>query len=536
MSDIIDKLNSQIDADKEVLSVLPKNNKKNVKAYQDKAEAIKQEYASFLNDVSAEIKRRNVKINSISLNPKIPELSTEIEEMEDIRLVDNNATPFEKMKLDETLYILKRFYKNNLELVNNSILNCIEIFKKVGVELEAKDFNYSIYTKEYMETFLEETKKGDMNSQKVKDTFEQIYWKCSDIILHIELNFRSLYYKNEKTITSHFESESKRILKQVGLSKEEALKKLDSMKLKLQDLMNKDTSLILDKFKSGERFTKDYEPSNIQKYYKKLIGCTTDEVEKHILDEYNQNIEKLSYSLNEYKNYLKFKFIFDEVMAIYNDKQKYKKVYNDKMKQIQKLEGKLFKGNKKIEKYSKHKGLISKLFSGKNQKKLDKINIDSNSQILELKTIYRELEDNKVNNIIAENLNEASTIYDVLLLISVFYSFLVKVIIKQYEDMDQEQIAAMITEFRQFVNFSNTTVLNNIKIAEDKDIALVIKDKYNLCNINLEKGDFSEENIENIIATANNICEYNYIINSRLGLEDIKFVMESDKILEREKQ
>ena len=204
MSDVLEKLNSQIEIDKEILSVLPKNNKKNVKAYQDKAEEIKQEYVSFLNDITAEIKRRAVKINSISPNSKIDELVTELKGLEKIKLLDSNKTSFEKMELDEMLYVLKRFYKNNLELVNESILNCIEKFKAAGIDLEEKDFNYSIYTKEYMATFLEEMKKGDCNSTKVKDKFEQIYWKCPDIIIHIELNFRSLYLKNEKAINEYY--------------------------------------------------------------------------------------------------------------------------------------------------------------------------------------------------------------------------------------------------------------------------------------------------------------------------------------------
>ena len=112
MSDILEKLNNQIEIDKEILSVLPKNNKKNVKAYQDKAEGIKEEYVSFLNDITAEIKRRAVKINSISPNSKIDELAKELEGLEKIKLLDSNKTSFEKMELDEMLYVLKRFYKN----------------------------------------------------------------------------------------------------------------------------------------------------------------------------------------------------------------------------------------------------------------------------------------------------------------------------------------------------------------------------------------------------------------------------------------
>ena len=531
MSDIIENLSNQINIDKEVLSALPKNNKKNVQLYKDKAGEIRQEYMSLLSNISAEIKRRAVKINSISVNPKIVELTEEIKKMEDIHNLSCDATPFEKMKLDETLYILKRFYKNNLEFINNSILKCIEMFKNVDITLEVKDFNYSIYTKEYMETFLEETKKGDSNSQKVKETFEQIYWKCPDIILHIELNFRSLYLKNEKQIINNCEIEEKKILKQLGLNRKEAQEKIVSLKLKLKDLTNKDTYTIINDFKDGNKSVKEYEYSYVEKNYKKLIGTIPAELEKDPLDEYNENIEKLANSLYEYKNYLKYKFIYDEVIAILNDKQKYKKTYLEKRKLIQKKEKKLFKGNRKIERNSEHTGLFSKLFAI-NQNKLDKINVDINEQVLELKQIYKELEESKIKNIILENLTESSTIYDVFKLASCFYSFLVDIIIKQFEGIEQDQIINFVEEYRNFVNNTNVTVINNQKIADSKEIALVIKDKYKLYNINLEKGDFSEDNLEGIISSTNNICVYNYILGSKVSINDIKFLLEAKKIIE----
>ena len=54
------------------------------------------------------------------------------------------------MKLDELLFILRRFYKNNLEQVNNNILACIRRFAEVGVDLKPEDFNYSPFARRYM--------------------------------------------------------------------------------------------------------------------------------------------------------------------------------------------------------------------------------------------------------------------------------------------------------------------------------------------------------------------------------------------------
>ena len=60
----------------------------------------------------------------------------------------------------------------------------------------------------------------------------------------------------------------------------------------------------------------------------------------------------------------------------------------------------------------------------------------------------------------------------------------------------------------------------------------MIKDKYNLCNINITKEDLEEDNVSNLLTIVNNICGYNYIANSKTTLEDIQFILQAKKILE----
>ena len=60
----------------------------------------------------------------------------------------------------------------------------------------------------------------------------------------------------------------------------------------------------------------------------------------------------------------------------------------------------------------------------------------------------------------------------------------------------------------------------------------MIKDKYNLCNINISKEDLDDENISNLITIVNNICENNYILNCKVTLQDIQFILQANKILQ----
>ena len=53
----------------------------------------------------------------------------------------------------------------------------------------------------------------------------------------------------------------------------------------------------------------------------------------------------ISKTLEEYQNYLKYKFVLDALLKIYNEKDKYKNGYEKQKKEIQKLEKKLVKTN-----------------------------------------------------------------------------------------------------------------------------------------------------------------------------------------------
>ena len=169
MNKILDK----IEADKEVLSTLPRNNKKNIAKYVEELKKLELEYNENKEAIFNEMKKRYEKIIAKrSKTDEIEKLKTEIKDIENmLEIIDNTRTSYEKMEMDKKIYKLGRFYKENLENINDEILSCINKFKEVGVELTQEDFDYSIYTKEYMITFFEESKKGNVNSQIIKDKF-----------------------------------------------------------------------------------------------------------------------------------------------------------------------------------------------------------------------------------------------------------------------------------------------------------------------------------------------------------------------------
>ena len=192
-NEIIEK----IEAEKEILKTMPKNNKKNITKYSEKIKELKKEYSNLNNKITKEMNKRYQTAISIENNPEINKINTELNKIEKILLILNEQqTSYEKMGLDKIIYKIDKYYKGNLEDINEQIYLAIQKFEEVGIKLKLSDFNYSIFVSQYMETFFDDKTKGDKKVKKLQQKFEEVYWKCSDIIVHIELNLRNIYMKN----------------------------------------------------------------------------------------------------------------------------------------------------------------------------------------------------------------------------------------------------------------------------------------------------------------------------------------------------
>ena len=336
MNDPVEILNKKIETEKEILSVMPKNTKKNMDLYKKKVEEVHDNYQRYLNDIILEIKRRANRINNIKENEEIKILENKLKEFKQIDLFASVNTSFEKMKLGENLFGLRKFYQNNLEKVNNNIANCIEKFKEAGIKLTQEEFDYCPFVKRYMQEFFEEYEKGNVNSQKMKEVFEKIYWECSDVIMHIELNIRYIYLKKQKEIDKTLKSNRKTILKKLETSEETYLEQYKQMQQELDELKASDKRIFLDKFLNKKLDVKEYEDSEIEKKYAKILAKPPETYSKTELNEIKEHILKLSKSIEEYQNYTKYKFVVDEVLKIYNEKDSFKNVYEKQKKEIRK--------------------------------------------------------------------------------------------------------------------------------------------------------------------------------------------------------
>lgn len=476
----------KISVSKEILDNMPKNNKRNKEKYRKSLEELKEEYIKVKEEIYNEIKRRlSEKVEQIKENPEIDQLKKSLIQMEEnLFIIDYTKTPYEKMNLDENIWRLKRFYKDNLENVNKEILHCINSFEKFGINLVANDFNYSRYAKEYMKVFFEE--KDNLNSKKLKKAFEDIYWKCPEIITHLELNIRNIYLQNENRLEKYFEKEKIEMLKKFKLTSNEFFEKYTDLKSILENAINVDQYTILNKFLNKEVNINDFMPNKIEKEYAKIIDLNLLKEDK----EAKENILKFYNNIYEFKNYLRFKFIFDDIKKHYLQKEQYKKVYYEILKKIQIEE-------RKLDNFNEQKNRKFFFFKKKN----DDENIQYADLIKNIQNLYKELDKAKVYNKIYTDLNDSATIFDVFKFANSFKTYVRDISIMYIPTITPEEIDELIIDFDDFVKSTKIQIINNILIKEEKDISLIIKDRYSLLKFNITKDDVQEDNIDDLYQT-----------------------------------
>ena len=514
MENILEKINAY----QEILATMPTNNKKNIEKYNMKIDEILTEYKEYQKSLLDEIKKRYDSKTNINENEEISKKENELSNYEMLlEIIDDTKTSYEKSNLDKEVYRLGKFYKENLENVNVQIMTCINIFRNIGIEITSEEFSSSIFAKEYMDVFLVEMKNGDVNSENVKKKFEEIYWKCPDLIVHIEVIINNIFLKYKKDIEKYFEDKKAKTLKKYNINEDEILTLYKETKKQLDKIKSMDKKIILSQFLSGEINIKDYENEKIDKIYEKLL--TKEAYDKmqndnEYKEEVNSNIIKFINSITEYKYFLKYNFILESIKEKYKVKDEYKNKVKENLKDIDNLD-------KKIKKNIKP-GLFSKK---------DANTSEINETFISMKDKYKELSKNIIYSKIAEKLTGNSTIHDALTFASCFYKFLVDEIIKTNKDITQDEIDNFIKEFKENVSSPYFTIINNIKILEEKDIALIIKDRYRLLNFNIEKGDISEDNLDNILSDLEKIKIRDCIDKSGLTIEEIESICEYEKIL-----
>lgn len=538
MKELVENVEKQITTDKEVISVLPRNGIKAIKTLAQTIKDMTDKYDEVNEMLLKEIETRFNELTAVEENQEIPQIETEIMRYDVAVKNTDTRSSFEKMGLDRATYNVNGYYKSNLERLNKELIDCVKQFENVGIKLNENDFDISEYSKKYMIVLLQEAYDGNINSEKIKNTFEKVYWECSDVVAHLYANIRYIYDKYENEIDKFYENKSEEILKEFKLTTDGVEEKKSELIKKKKSIEATDNKIILDKFYTGALNINDYKGDNYQKIYLELTSKEVSKMSDLEKAEMDENIEKLNANLDEYAKYSEYKFLVDEILQIKDEElKKIEENKNKKVKKteydltrdnIKKLKSEIFKLNGKIDKPKM--GLFGKK---KNNKKDSASILQRNNLILELKKAYMKLDEEILKKKIVENIDETSSLLDVLKLASNYYWFMAKAMIKKNEEITDKEIGQTAKKIRDFINFSNFSVINYIKISDTKELAVIIKDKYKLFGMQVSKENFQEDNIEDLIKKVKIISNYNNIKKSKYSIEDLEYITTVKEMLKK---
>ena len=538
MKELVENIEKQITTDKEVISVLPRNGIKAIKTLLKTITDMTEKYENLNEKLLKEIEDRYTELTTVEENKEIPQLEQEILKYDMAEKNTDTRSSFEKMGLDRVVYNVNGYYKSNLERLNKELIFSVKQFEKVGIKLTAEDFCISEYAKKYMEVLLSEAYEGDINSEAVKNTFEKVYWQCSEVVSHLYVNIRYIYDRYENQIDKFYNEKAQEILKSLSLTLEGVEEKKAELIKQKNQIEETDNKNILDKFYTGSLNINDYKEDNYKRIYLELTNKDVTKLSETEKREIDENIDKLNTNLTEYAKYLEYKFLVEEVLqtrqellknAEANKDKKVKKTQYELIKEeIKKLQTEIFKLNAKIEKPNKG------FFDRKKEEKKDSIAIlQRNNLVLDLKKTYMQLDEEMIKQKILQNLDETSSLYDVIKFASSYYGYMAKVMIKNNEDITDKEIGEKAEKIRKFVNFSNFTVINHVNISDTKELSIIIKDKYKLLGMQISKENFEDDSIEDLIRKVKIINTYNNILKSKFSIKDLEYIMNVKEMLKK---
>lgn len=534
MNDILEEMDKFISSNKEVLSVLPINTKKNRNAYVKKVEEFENTALKIKKVIWNEIQDRYEKYLDVPEDPQIAELNKNLESINNIELFNELNTPFEKLELDKICHSLSLYFEGDLSVLNNNINLFLDRFDNFGIKFTANDFNYSQFANEYMVAFFEEKAKGMLDGDTLKKKFEQIYWKCPNVVTHIELNMRYLYYINSKKIERELTSRNNKVLSYMQLDKNGLVNKYFELNKNLIKTKRKDAKVVWNKFYNDEWKSKEYTEKEMSVVYDKLSSKKYFECSKEEREEINKNFGKLLNTLEEYRVYVRFKYIIDDLAAKHKIKDSFKGTYDTKSKELRKKEKNLLKESKKHQILLKRiKNPLFMFVKKKMERKIYEFPVTSNTQIKELKALYDELDTEEVNLRIIDFVDDNCTIKYMFKIVTSFYIYAYNLIKEHYKDDEMFDVEGELKVLTDFINQPYKVMLNNIKLAEEPNIASIIANRYKILNINIEKEDLEEFNIESYIADVEKIVNYHNILRSGVNLDDVSFVETVKPMIEK---
>lgn len=409
----------------------------------------------------------------------------------------------------------------SLNTINNTFLNIIKIFEDASIKLTISDFTYSMFTEKYMHVFLDNIEKNNRFEEVMKKCFDSIYWECPDIIKHLKLNFWSLLEKYEEKLKIYTDAVSYQLLQKTGYDKNSLIDKYLGNVNKYNLEVSRDEFYNLDSFLSKKKNVLDYLDGSATRV-KNLDQFVIDGEFKDIEDssKFYDNMVELAHTLSVLKLYYRYEFIIKDIQDKYSKKDANKSVFSNKLKEVKTEEGK----RKKI--YNDYlKACGKNLFHKVNEEKIKSNKLAINEEILKLDTLYNELHDLEIVELINKKVNSTDSLYDLFSLSYESYYYLEKMFNEHFKDSDDYSFEEELNKYFDFIYSPYNDFLKKINGFSMVDVSSVITDKYRLLGINVTNDNISVDNLDSFMDSVNYVKFIDDILKGDLSFDDINVIV-----------
>lgn len=409
----------------------------------------------------------------------------------------------------------------SLNMINNTFLNIIKIFDDASIKLSVSDFTYSMFTEKYMSVFLDNIEKNNRFEEVMKKCFDSIYWECPDIIKQLKLNFWSLLEKYEEKLKIYTDTVSYQLLQKTGYDKSTLIDKYLSNVNKYNLEVSRDEFYNLESFLSKKKNVLDYLDGSATRV-KNLDQFVIDGEFKDIEDssKFYDNMVELAHTLSVLKIYYRYEFIIKDIQDKYSKKDANKSVFSNKLKEVNTEEGK----RKKI--YNDYlKACGKNLFHKVNEEKIKSNKLAINEEILKLDTLYNELHDLEIVELINKKVNSTDSLYDLFSLSYESYYYLEKMFNEHFKDSDDYSFEEELNKYFDFIYSPYNDFLKKINGFSMVDVSSVITDKYRLLGINVTNDNISVDNLDSFMDSVNYVKFIDDILKGDLSFDDINVIV-----------
>mgnify|MGYP002537208734 CR=1 FL=1 len=425
-----------------------------------------------------------------------------------IRLMGSKEDYVDRICLSEYLYNIK-INKD----VNDNLNSIINNLKKRKIKIELKDFDFILCVYNYIQEFFKHSYEDD---KKEMDNILQEYFESTPSF-HLCLYVTLLYILNRKKneILKYLDTNIKNKLDNVQSNTIDIFNKCIKVRKEYINILGNDNKTLIDYFMNNKKALPLYEVNN--KKIKSMISSISN---YNIYKNYTLQ-DRIFYNNNliEYKFVNDYKYLFNYAENIRMQKFNIRE-YNNIIKTINVYYKRIIRANKKLKSLNKQMNKVLVMESDRFyaiQNNIKSVNGYIDDLVDNLIEAFDKYDNLKILKNMHEDIDDKSTIHDVLKVLNNNYNVLVSL-----ANEDTEKVLDM--EY-----FHHLSLLDNIYFNHIDSIKYLIEQKYNLYNIFISIPDLNSKEYLELKETLSILIRYLTLLNKNISTEDIKIILKSKK-------